>query len=246
MKLSALKTATVQEWISRMPEKMSSKSKKNHLGFLVTVVNYFLEDKHFKVKIRETVPKEMHTPTMEEINAVLAVADPVLERAILLGVFGMRRGEICALEASDVDREKCLVRISKALAKGPNDEWVMKLPKTKSSIRWIQIPAEVVSLLPKEGRIVPVSPDVVTLRFIKAIERSQVPHFRFHDLRAAFASWSVSSAIGASELTVQQIGGWKTNYVLKKHYERSISEQRQKDTDKILGFFGENLAIRKA
>lgn len=251
MKLSDLKTSTLQEWVGRFPklsdhpETMSSKTKKNHLGFLTAVVSYFIEDKTFHVKIRETEQEEMYTPTPDEVSRVLAVADPVLQRAIHLGSLGMRRGEICALDAADVDREKCLVRINKALAKSPSGEWVTKMPKTKSSVRWIPLPKEVIDLLPTEGRVVPVSPDVITLRFIKAIQRAGVPHFRFHDLRAYFASISVSSAIGASELTVQQIGGWKTNNVLRKHYERSISEQRQKDTDKILDFYSAN-TIQKA
>ena len=243
MRLGDLKTPTLQEWISRMPREMASKTKKNHLGFLLTVVGYFLEDKHFKVRIRETEPRELYTPTMEEVNHVLAASDPVLKRAILLGLFGMRRGEICALEASDVDRGKCLIRITKSIAKTTNGEWVVKAPKTRSSIRWVEIPESVIELLPKEGRIVPLTPDVVTLRFIKAVQRSKVPRFRFHDLRAFFASLAVSSAIGAGELTVQAIGGWKTNHVLKKHYERSISEQRRKDTDRILEYFGEHLVV---
>lgn len=246
MKLSALKTTNVQEWIARMPKGMSPKTKKNHLGFLTAVVGYFMEDKRFRVKIRDTAPKELYTPTAQDIKAVLEVADPVLERAIRLGMFGLRRGEICALEASDVDRKKCMVRISKALAKGPDNSWVVKEPKTKSSIRWVQLPQELIDLLPKKGRVVPVSPDVITLRFVKAVERAGVPKFRFHDLRAFFASISVSSAIGASEITVQKMGGWRTNNVLKMHYERSISDQEQKDTERIMDYYEKEIPVRKA
>ena len=246
MKLSALKTSTVQEWIARMPKGMSPKTKKNHLGFLTAVVGYFMEDKRFRVKIRDTAPKELYTPTAQDIKAVLEVADPVLERAIRLGMFGLRRGEICALEASDVDRKRCMVRISKALAKGPDNIWVVKEPKTKSSIRWVQLPQELIDLLPKKGRVVPASPDVITLRFVKAVQRAGVPHFRFHDLRAFFASISVSSAIGASELTVQKMGGWRTNNVLKMHYERSISDQEQKDTERIMDYYEKEIPVRKA
>ena len=225
IKLEDLKTPIVQEWVARFPREMSSKSKKNHLGFLLAVVSYFTDgEKTFKVKIRDATPPEMYVPTMDEVNKVLSVADPILKRAILLGLFGMRRGEICALEGRDVDRRRGLIRINKALAKGP-------------------VTAPVIDILPLEGRLVPILPDVVTLRFVKAVKRAGVPHFRFHDLRAFFASICVSSAIGAGELTVQQIGGWKTNNVLKRHYERTISDQRQKDTEKILAFFSDQLAI---
>lgn len=244
IKLEDLKTPTVQEWVARFPREMSSKSKKNHLGFLLAVVSYFTDgEKTFKVKIRDATPPDMYVPTMDEVNKVLSVADPILKRAILLGLFGMRRGEICALEGRDVDRRHGLIRINKALAKGPDGTWVTKAPKTRDSVRWVEVPAPVIDILPLEDRLVPILPDVVTLRFVKAVKRAGVPHFRFHDLRAFFASICVSSAIGAGELTVQQIGGWKTNNVLKRHYERTISDQRQKDTEKILAFFSDHLAI---
>lgn len=243
MRIFDLKAPVVQEWVSRFPRGMSSKTKKNHLGFLLTVVGYFCEGRRIRVRIKETEPRELYTPTMDEVNRVLAASDPILKRAILLGLFGMRRGEICALEASDIDRRKCLIRITKSLAKTTNGDWVVKTPKTRSSVRWVEIPRSVVEILPVEGKVVPVSPDIITCRFWKVVRRSGVTPFRFHDLRAFFASIAVSSAIGAGELTVQEIGGWKTNHVLKKHYERSISEQRQRDTDRILEWFGDHLKM---
>ena len=59
-------------------------------------------------------------------------------------------------------------------------------------------------------------------------------------------AYTCSSAIGSSELTVQEIGGWKTTHVLRKHYERSISDQRKKDTEKIFDYFSENVPVKKA
>lgn len=235
-----LTTPIVQEWVSQMAS--SSKTKKNHLGFLVAVIHFFDPDKSFRVKIRETEKKELYTPTLEEVNKVLKILDPETRLAAMLGVFGMRRGEICALEADDLDRKKNLVRINKALAKSDTGEWVVKLPKTKSSIRWVNIPAGLMVQLPQEGRLISCSPDCITNRFAKAVEKAGVPRFRFHDLRSFFASVAVTS-LGISERTVQDLGGWKTNNVLRRHYERSMTDQKRADVNTILDYFTAGLGL---
>lgn len=233
-KLSELTTAVLTEWVNkRMPKDLSGKSKKNHVGFIIAVVNYHLEDerRYFKVKIRDTSPKDLYMPTDDDIDKVLAVADPVLERAMLLGNYSLRRGEICALTAADVDRKNCRIRVNKALSKSPTGEWVLKEPKTKSSIRWVDVDRDLIDKLPKEGRIVPVSPDVITLRFIKAVQRASVTKFRFHDLRAHFVASARRE--GYSQKTVQQVGGWAAGSpVMEKNYNRPIEDERTREEKK--------------
>jgi integrase len=241
VKLEKISTPILQEWIGRMG--LSAKSKKNHLGLVLTVLRFFEIDKIFRVRIAPEKPVELYTPTIEEVNKVIAVADPELEKAIALACFGLRRGEICALTGEDIDRKSCTVKVTKALAKSTTGEWILKMPKTRKSIRTVPITPAVVSLLPEEGRVVSVSPDVITLRFIDAVKNAGVPHFRFHDLRSFFASISMSSAVGSGAKTVQDIGGWETDRVLKSHYERSISDTKQKDTDAIILYFKDHLKV---
>lgn len=70
-----------------------------------------------------------------------------------------------------------------------------------------------------------------------------VPHFRFHDLRSFFASIALSSAVGVGSRTVQDLGGWQTDRVMKSHYDRSISDVRKKDEENIIAFFSRNLSV---
>lgn len=239
--LGRIKTPQLQEWISRIPGK--AKTKRNHLGFVITAIKFFNDKASFRVRIADEMEDELYTPTIDEIKAVLSYCDEETSRAILLGIFGLRRGEICALTAEDFERsERCLVRINKSLAKDDDGNWIVKAPKTRGSVRWVEIPPVVMAAMPEEGRVINVSPDVLSNRFVRAIKKAGVHKFRFHDLRAFFASISVSSAIGASEKTVQDIGGWKTANVLRRHYERTISAQREADTEKILEYFTKHLA----
>ena len=239
VKLDRLTTPILQDWVNRM--EISKKSKKNHLGFVLTVARFFEVDKTFRVRIAESEKKELYTPTMEEINKVMEYADEELKRAICLACFGLRRGEICALTAEDFDRKKMTVRISKAYAKTSDNTFVLKPPKTMKSSRTVPISPEVMALMPTEGRVIECTPDCITGRFVKAVKRAGVERFRFHDLRSFFASISLSSAVGSASRTVQDIGGWQTDRVLKSHYERSISDQFRKDSEAIVLYFSDHL-----
>lgn len=240
--LDAVTTARLQAWIGRMP-KISGKTKKNHLGFITSVLSFHDVEKRFRVKIADDAPKDLYTPTMAEVNKVVACSDEILKRAIALACFGLRRGEICALDAHDVDREACTVRINKALTKPKGKGFVMKAPKTRKSIRTVQLSRGVIDLLPEEGRLVPVNPDVITNRFVSAVKKAGVHPFRFHDLRSFFASIALSSAVGAGRRSVQDIGGWQTDRVLGSHYDRAIADQTARDRASIATYFANNLAL---
>lgn len=240
--LDRITTPLLQAWVGRLP-KMAKKTKRNHLGFVTSVLSFFEVDKTFHVKIGGEVQRELYTPTMAEVNRVMACADDVLRRAIALACFGLRRGELCALTADDVDRDACTIRITKALAKTKDGGFVLKDPKTRKSVRTVQVTAGVVALLPKEGMLIPVSPDVITNRFISAVEAAGVPHFRFHDLRSFFASIALSSAIGAGRRSVQDMGGWQTDRVLGSHYDRAVADQTERDRAAVALYFANNLAL---
>lgn len=239
--LKALTTPKLQKWVSDMD--LSAKSKRNALGFVITVVRFYDPEKTFRVKILDTQKEELYTPTMDEINKVLAIADEETRKGILLGIFGLRRGEICALTADDLDRRRSQVRISKDTVKDDTGRFVTKVPKTRKSVRWVDIPKSVMEQLPDKGPVLNITPDVLTNRFRRLIKKAGVNSFRFHDLRAFFASVSMSSAVGASETTVQSMGGWATSHVLKRHYEREISDLRRKDTEAIMSFFDSHLCV---
>lgn len=239
VKIEKITTTVLQAWIGRMS--CSGKTKKNHLGFVTSVLSFKELDRKFRVKIASGLQKDLYTPTMAEVNKVVACSDEVMKRAIALACFGLRRGEICALTADDVNRDACTVRVTKSMAKS-KDAWIIKEPKTKKSIRTVQLSRAVVDLLP-EGRLVPLNPNNVTQRFEDAVKRAGVPPFRFHDLRSFFASIALSSAVNAGRRSVQDIGGWKTDRVLGSHYDRAIKDQTAKDSAAIALYFANNLAL---
>ena len=241
VKLVKLTTPMLQKWVNGM--NVSKKSKKNNLGFLLAALRFFEVDKVFRVRISDSEKKEMYTPTVEEVNQVMDAADDELHLAICLGCLGLRRGELCALTVDDVDREQMRLKITKALVKTSEGEWIVKSPKTTESNRSVKFSPDLLSLLPNEGRLINCSPDCITNRFAKLVKKLGLPHFRFHDLRSFSAS--VDLNIGASRMTVKKTHGWKTDRMLQDHYERSMADQKAKDEEKILSFYSSNLHIKR-
>lgn len=244
VKLSKLTSPMLQEWVGRI--KCSKKTKSNHLGFLLSVIRFHDVDKVFRVRIAPTGKKEMYTPTEAEVNKVLDLADDETHLAMSLACLGLRRGEVCALTADDVDRKNQTIRVNKALAKDSDGNWIVKTPKTKKSIRTVEAPLSLINILPTEGKLISVSPDVITLRFIEAVKNAGVPHFRFHDLRSFSASLQLSPVIGASRMSVKDIHGWETDRMLEEHYDRSMADQKKKDSAKICLYLENHIHFKRA
>lgn len=243
VKLLKLTTAHLQRWVNEMT--CARKTKKNHLGFVIAALRFFEIEKVFRVRIAQAEEKQMYTPTVAEVNRVMDIADDELHLAICLGCLGLRRGEICALNAEDIDRDRMVLKITKAVVRTPEGGYAIKAPKTKKSKREVKFSEELLPLFPEEGRLIKSSPDAITLRFIKAVKKAGVPHFRFHDLRSFSASVALSPEVGASRMTVRDSHGWETDRMLEQHYERSMRDQKEKDEAKIIQFYSTHLHIKK-
>ena len=106
-----------------------------------------------------------------------------------------------------------------------------KPPKSVTSDRFIEYPDFVAELWKnKTGRIVDFEPDILTKRFIDLLNRSDLPHFRFHDLRHYCAS--MQHALGIPDAYIMARGGWSNDNVLKNVYRHAMSD-RQEQMNKI-------------
>lgn len=174
----------IQKWISDYARTHSSKTTANAHGLLISSITMFRPDFRESVQMPARVKPNLYLPTDDDIRRLLDhVNGKELEIAILLAAFGpMRRGEICALESSDI--KDGLVEVNKSMVKNPDKNWEIKQPKTYSGYRTIQYPQFVIDKISCiDGRIVKATPDQITNRFKRAIRFSGSPDFRFHDLR---------------------------------------------------------------
>ncbi|MGC2362803.1 MAG: tyrosine-type recombinase/integrase [Candidatus Cybelea sp.] len=164
----------------------------------------------------------------EQVRAVILAAKggrlkiPV----ILAATTGLRRGELLALRWSDVDLDHASVHVLQALEQTRTNGVRVKSPKSRSSRRLVPIAPECVEMLRKhkaeqgvtrtpeysDNDLVmpntdgsPWPPDNFSAQFSKLARTAGCRGFRFHDLRHAFATLTLSS--GTSIKDVQNLLG---------------------------------------
>ena len=156
--------------------------------------------------------------TPQELNELLeaAAASPIADIIVLAAYTGMRRGEILALQWSDVDMGQEVIYVQRNLVR-TGGKTIVKSPKTKRSNRPIPLEPEALEMLAKrrktgvdgwvfaraDGR--PLDPSWVTHRFRAVAQAAGFPNLRFHDLRHTFAS--ILLARGVQPPVVQELLG---------------------------------------
>lgn len=251
IKLSDLDRDTVQREFNLISKKYSPKSVHNAHGLLSAMLAIYYPDFSLKTKLPPKKKISLYIPTDEDIKRLLSsVEGSNLEIPVLLAAFGsMRRGEICALESSDI-HGNC-IEVNKALVKqdrkkGSDDpRWVLKSPKTFSSYRSIEMPTEVIQKLEVcTGKLVDITPDYLSTKFTQTVESLGFPKFRLHDLRHYQAS--ILHALGVPDKYIMERGGWKTDSTLKSVYQHTLSD-KSKEFSKIANtHFSELYATRNA
>lgn len=230
--LDELNSTDIQIWISNLSKELSPKYVRNLYGLLSAAIEMFSPDLVLKVTLPEKKRPELYCPSDDDVKKLLnQVKDSDLEIAILLAAFGpMRRGEICALESTDISGNK--VSVTKSMVMGPDLEFHIKQPKTYGGYRVIEYPEFVIEKMRgRTGRIIKRTPNAITCAFQKAIETSGLPHFRFHDLRHYAAS--IMHAIGVPDQYILERGGWASDNIMKSVYRNTIDIETVKQTKKI-------------
>lgn len=201
---------------------LSQKTIRNRMG-LISAAVHFAGYTMPPVTYPQKKKVETHIPTEKEMQIVMnAAAGTELEIPIALGMMGLRRGEICALQLSDLNRNKLHIH---AAAVDIGGKVTVKSPKTYDSDRWIQIPAALAKKIRKQGFVTNLTPEQLSYHFITFLKKQNVQHFRFHDLRHFFASYC-HNVLKLSDAQIQKLGGWKTDHVMKRVYISSMQDDQ--------------------
>ena len=166
---------------------------------------------------------EYRIPTFDEVRMLLkAAAGTRLEIPIELAIYGLRRGEICALKLSDLSDDN-VVHIHASIAYDEKGKTHVKAPKTYNSDRYVPISDSLAAKIRAAGMITDYEPQSLSHAFRRFLAKQDVEHFRFHDLRHFFVSYC-HTVLRLSDAQIQKLGGWKTNSVMRTVYLQSMED----------------------
>lgn len=224
MQLSAITQERIQVEINNYAATHSPKSTRNAHGFISAVLGLYRPQMQISTTLPQKVKYEAVTPSESDVKQILEyVSGTEYEIAYRLGVYGMRRGEICAITAVDLDGN--MLKINKSKVLNENNTWVIKpLPKTTESQREIYIDDYVAALIRERGEAFPGHPNRLNHHLHRLQKRLNLPAFRFHDLRAYYAT--LAHSMGIPDKYIMANGGWSSNRIMDRVYKRTFAEMQ--------------------
>ena len=160
--------------------------------------------------------KEMRVLTPDEMQRFIiqAKADGYFELFVLELCTGMRRGEILGLQWEDFNSQTGELHIRRQVVLVDGNIQI-STPKTKSSIRTIIIPPDILKILAEYKKRVnsrwmfpspkasdtPLHPASVTSILDRILKRAECKNIRFHDLRHIFATNALANGMDVKTLS---------------------------------------------
>ena len=223
----------VQQEINNYSLDHAPKTARSLHGFISSVLGMYRPQFVLKTTLPRLEKKKRYLPSSDDIKRVLdAINGTEYSIPFKLGVLGLRRGEICALELSDLKGRELSIHKTMVYNKG----WHIKsTPKTDESNRIILIPEQLAEEIRTSETIYDGDPKRLNKHLQRIQKQLDIPQFRFHDLRHYFASYA--SSLGIPEADIMAMGGWKSDFVFKSCYRDSMDESRMVSMNKI----GENI-----
>lgn len=235
VRLAALTSDKVQEWINDLTQAASPKRVKNIYGLLISAVRSADRNVHLDVVLPQSVKPDIRVPTSAEVKLLLDLSEGTpLHLAIGLAAFAsLRAGEVAALKSSDLEDGNIHVRHAMTRSgRGKEAVWVLKSPKTTDSRRIVPVPPFLAEEIQAGGDdVVRLNPSQISNAYIALVKRSGIEHTRFHDLRHFYASFH--HAAGTPDQYIMEWGGWSSDRTLKEIYRNTLADERQKITERM-------------
>ncbi len=246
MQLSKIRLADIQKYITTRAAAVSAGSAVKELNTMKHLLGVALEWELVSVNVARGVkpPKKVSAGRLRylqpsELRVVLEACPEWLRPIVgLLAFTGMRRGEVLGLRWLDVYRD--------------GEEPRILLPQTKNGdgrIVWLNtLACQVIDSIARNGasptdRVFPVShtvtPENVSLAFLRACRRVSIADFRLHDLRHTCASWLRMK--GADLQDVAELLGHR-DLRMTKRYSHLSPAHLSASMQRLDGAFGEELS----
>lgn len=244
-----IETPQIQRLVNDWSMDFKTKTIKNRITTLLSVLDYHGVNKRFKIRYPQGNSKKVVTPDIEDVQMYIDNAPDDFKPIIYLAAFGsLRRGEIAGLRGQDISRDMRTITVCGVKVLNSDKQWIYKpIPKTVGSIRTIQLPKEIFDSIPvakdPEDFIFDMTPAAMTDRFRRLSDRLQLA-YTLHSLRHFAASFRTD--LGIPKKYIQEVGGWiDDSKVLDRVYDNTMASSRKKYTQIANRFIEETFFNKK-
>jgi integrase len=231
--ISMIGQLDIQNLINDYAGTHSAKSTRNLNGFIGSVIRSVTPQANFRITLPQLSKREFYVPEDADIDAILDYAvGSRYEIPLWLSVYGLRRGETCALLTNDLD-EHNIITVNKALVEDDNGDWHVKVTKTTDSTRKIKVSDYVASLIRDlpDGKVYDGYPNNIIRYLNKAQDALGIDRFPLHIMRHYFAS---SAREVMPDSYVEKLGGWKAgSKIMKSVYDYRKEKQTREAYDSL-------------
>lgn len=243
----------IQQQMNENAKTYSAKSLANQHGFISAVMGYF----NFQIDRVTLKPKEekvFPVPSKadaEKIMSLLKEAPDIECQALLALTCSLRQSEIAGLRAGDVNGSAVNVHGARVL--GVGHRLVYKTTnKSTAGTRQVIMPDYLTQRIADLCRdkkpdefIFDIDPDLVLKKFQRLLKKNGLPPYTMHSLRHCFAA--IMHAQGVPDKYVMEMGGWASDYVLKKVYQYTFEDETAKVKKRANRYFNKAIhATRNA
>lgn len=245
--LKSLSQELIQAAVNKESKRISKRDGKtispktviNSYGLIASVLNRYYPDLEYTIKLPSQMERIKELPPPEVIMSI--VKDTEIELPVLLAMWlSFSMSEIRGLKKSSI--KDGYITVKEVVVDVDCKAVRKEQAKTRTRIRRHEIPDYIHTLIdktdPNVDELVTLSGHAIYMRFKRLLEKNNIPHMTFHDLRHMNAS--VMAMLRIPDKYAMERGGWKTDKVMKKVYTHTFSEEREK-VDSIIDDYFKNL-----
>ena len=211
-----------------------------------TMAKYISHLYHFQNPLADVILPKSHKKEMQLLSEkqqnqlcshLMQNQNPTALCILISMHMGLRIGEICGLQWSDIDFEKQILTVRRTVQRvqtASGTELLIDTPKTSSSRRSVPIPDFMMSLLKKftnqdnfyllSGAEQPTEPRTLQRRFKAILKKANLPSVNYHSLRHMFATNCIKAGFDVKTLS-EILGHASVETTLKLYVHSSIERK---------------------
>lgn len=238
--LKELTATEIQAHMNRLSLSKSAKTVRCAHGLLVSVLHVYAPDMRISTTLPKVQKKIKQLPTVQEIMKVIIGSN--IELPCMLAIWcGLRMSEIRGARKADINNG--ILTIQNTIVNADGFDIEKQQTKTIESTRQIALPARILTLIdelpPNQSYLTTLTGQAIYKRFSRLLERNNIPHITFHDLRHLNAS--VMLALGIPDKYAMERGGWSSTNIMKSVYQHTFTAERKAADEKIDSYFNDVL-----